>query len=426
MIRAVTQARGFEEFRSGWPVVLAAMLGVGLGLSPVPFYTMGNFAPALAREFGWSFAQILVSLPILTLIVLLMSPVVGLLADRFGVRPIALGSSALFALAFMSLAFSNGSLPLFYATWVCVALFGAGSLPITWTRAVNARFERRKGLALGLSLLGTGLFGFTIKPIAAHLIAHHGWRVAYLAIGSLPLLIAVPFGLWGFHESRGAESHAERRARLAARAASTPGLSYRDSLRDWRFWVMGLSFIPVSFAVGGPIPNMENILKHHQFSAPDVIALTQLIGLSVIAGRIVGGWLIDRLWAPGVAFFLLSAPAAACWAFGRAQLSYAGAAAGIGTIGFAAGVEYDLMAFLVARYFGMRSYASIYGTLYGFFALGAGIGPVVFGRSFDRTGSYSTVLAASAALLFLGALLLLTLGRYRQFDRPADEAPGGA
>jgi MFS family permease len=415
VIRSVSQGKGFGEFRDGWPVVLSAMLGVGLG----PFYTMGNFAPALAREFGWSFGQILVSLPILTLMVLLMSPVVGLLADRFGVRPIALGSSALFGLVFMSLALSNGSLPLFYATWACMALFGAGSLPITWTRAVNARFDRRKGLALGLSLLGTGLFGFTIKPIAAHLIAQHGWRVAYLAIGSLPLLIAVPFGLWGFHESHDPESHAERRARLAAHAASTPGVALRDSLRDWRFWVMGLSFIPVSFGVGGPIPNMENILKLHEFSAPDVIGLTQLIGLSVLAGRIVGGWLIDRFWAPGVAFFLLSAPAAACWAFARPHLSYAGAAAGIGTIGFAAGVEYDLMAFLVARYFGMRSYASIYGTLYGFFALGAGIGPVVFGRTFDRTGSYGAVLLASATLLFFGALLLLTLGRYRRFEMPA-------
>jgi cyanate permease len=74
------------------------------------------------------------------------------------------------------------------------------------------------------------------------------------------------------------------------------------------------------------------------------------------------------------------------------------------------------MAFLVARYFGLKSYGAIYGALYGFFALGAGIGPVIFGKSFDRTGSYSSVLLLSALLLLAGSASLLALGRYRRFS----------
>jgi predicted MFS family arabinose efflux permease len=100
-------------------------------------------------------------------------------------------------------------------------------------------------------------------------------------------------------------------------------------------------------------------------------------------------------------------------------LTFETAAISIVLIGFAAGVEYDLMAFLVARYFGLKSYGAIYGTLYGFFALGAGIGPVVFGRAFDATGSYDGPLMQAVLMLIGGAALLLTLGRYRQFTAPA-------
>lgn len=77
---------GFGEFRTGWPVVMAALFGIGLGLSPVPFYSIGMLAPELAKEFGWKFGDIMVGLPIMVFGVLIASPAVGWLADRHGVR----------------------------------------------------------------------------------------------------------------------------------------------------------------------------------------------------------------------------------------------------------------------------------------------------------------------------------------------------
>jgi MFS family permease len=76
-------------------------------------------------------------------------------------------------------------------------------------------------------------------------------------------------------------------------------------------------------------------------------------------------------------------------------------------------VEYDLIAYLVARYFGMRSYTTIYGILYMCFGVGAGFAPAIFGWGFDRAHSYNPVLAAAAGLLLVSVLALLTLGRYR-------------
>ncbi len=407
-----------QEFKAGWPVVMAAMFGIGLGLSPVPFYTIGMLAPELNKAFGWEFSAIMGGLPIMTLGVLVASPLVGWLADRHGVRQVALISIVLFALSFMAFAFSNGSITLFYLTWGLMALLGAGTLPVTWTRAVNSRFDSHKGLALGLSLLGTGVFGFLVKPLTAWLIADFGWRAAYLVVGTMPLLLALPIALWGFHDvgRSVAADPAERQAANAEWSASIPGLTLRQALREWRFWLLAIAFVLISFAVGGPIPNMENILRVAGFARSDVIGLVSLIGLSVIAGRIIGGWLVDRIWAPAVAFVLLIMPALACWMMADGAMSVQTASLSIVMIGFAAGVEYDLMAFLVARYFGMKNYSSVYGFLYGFFAVGAGVGPVVFGKAFDLTGSYRSVLLTSAVLLILGASMLLALGRYRRFD----------
>ena len=391
------------------------MLGVGLGLSPVPFYTIGAIAPELAKTFHWGFGQIMAGLPITTVAVLVASPIVGLLVDRFGVRPVALISVLLFGMSFMAFGLTNGSLPLFYLNWGLMALLGAGTLPITWTRAVNNWFEVRKGFALGLALLGTGLFGYLVKPFTAWVIAGYGWRAAYLAIGALPILIALPVAILAFRDTDHGAERTDRRAAVAAKREVTAGATFAQAIRHWRFWVLALAFVPISFAVGGPIPNMENILKLNGFRPADIVALTSLIGLSVIGGRVIGGWLIDRFWAPAVALLLLAAPAVACWLLAHGPLTYGMSAFSIMMIGFAAGVEYDLMAFLVARYFGMKSYGAIYGALYGFFAAGAGVGPVIFGAAFDRTHSYAGPLTESAAFLLIGGFMLLTLGRYRRF-----------
>ena len=412
------KAAGYSEFRRGWPVVLASMFGIGLGLSPVPFYTIGMLAPELNKAFGWEFGAIMIGLMIMTLGVLVASTVVGYLGDRFGVRRVALISVVLFSLSFMAFSLSNGSIVLFYINWGVMALVGAGTLPVTWTRAVNNHFDTRKGLALGFSLLGTGIFGFLIKPFTAWLILAYGWRTAYVVIGMLPLVLAFPIAFFAFHDL-GAKSDTadERRRASAARTLATPGMTLGQALKSWRYWVLAFAFVCVSFGVGGPIPNMENILKVAGFTREDTVSLVALIGLSVIAGRIVGGWSIDRFWAPGVAFVMLSLPAVSCWLMADGGMTVPAAGAAIFLIGFAAGVEYDLMAFLVARYFGMKGYSAIYGSLYGFFALGAGIGPVVFGKVFDKTGSYGPVLGTSAALLMAGAISLLFLGRYQRYER---------
>lgn len=400
---------GYGEFRRGWPVVLASMFGIGLGLSPLPFYTIGVFAPHLAREFGWSIGDIMGGITVTTLMALWAAPLVGWLASWLGVRPVAIVSLILFSLAFMAFALSNGSLPLYYATWAMIATLGAGTLPITWTRAVNNWFDDRKGLALGIALMGTGVFGFFSKWLVTWLIDGFGWRGAYVGLGMLPLLVATPIAILMFRDTTPASF-----TPAGVRAEAT-GLTFAETLREWRFWLMATAFVPISFALAGPLPNMESILADGGMARDTVLNLTSFIGLSALSGRLLGGWLLDRLWAPAVAFVILCLPGLSCWMLAQGALTYPSALLSIVLIGFAIGVEYDLLAFFVARYFGMRSYTVVYAVFYVVFSVGAGAGPLMFGRSFDATGSYAGILMTSCAMLVAGASALLTLGAYRSF-----------
>jgi len=278
----MSEAAQKSEFRDGWPAVVSSMFGVGLGLSPVGFYTVGVFAPVLAEKFGWSFGAIFFGITVQTITAVVFAPLAGILADRIGARPVALVSLGLFGLGFMTFAAGNGSLAVYYGSWALIAAVGAGTLPMTWTRAITRRFDKRRGMALGIALMGTGLFGFFSKPLTHFLIGAVGWRGAYVGIGFLPLVIGLPIAFFLFFEPAGAV--------VRKSAVVLEGMSLKESVRSWRFWLLGAALLPISFAITGPLPNMENILHGDGFSGAAITDLTSLIGLSAIVGRLVAGF----------------------------------------------------------------------------------------------------------------------------------------
>ncbi|HNR22953.1 MAG TPA: hypothetical protein PKL49_08015, partial [Steroidobacteraceae bacterium] len=92
-------------------------------------------------------------------------------------------------------------------------------------------------------------------------------------------------------------------------------------------------------------------------------------------------------------------------------------------VGFASGAETDLVAFMSARYFGLKHYGRIYGVQYAVFGFASGIAPALFGGMYDRTGSYDAILVIAAIAFGIGAMLMLTMGRYPVFTPPPADTP---
>ncbi len=391
--------------------MIAALLGTACGASPIPFQTLGFFIGPLQQEFGWSLRDISLGLTIYGILGALLAPVFGSFADRYGVRPVALLSLTAFGIVFGCFAFTPDWLPGFYFLWFMVGLVGIGSTPITWSRAVNLWFHRHRGLALGITLIGTSITALVMPFLAVGLIGEFGWRTSYLLIALLPLGIALPVALAWFREPRPEERPAELAAATAGGRA-LPGVTIETALADRRFWLLGISIVCVAGAYGGALVHMPQMLKAREFSGTQIATVMSLFGGSIFAGRILTGLLLDRFWAPLVTLPILSLPALACVMLAGDQLSFPMAVAAAFLLGFSSGAETDLVAYLASRYFGMAHYGKIYGSLYMVFGIASAISPTAYGWVRDSTGSYDPMLYVAAGLFVLGALLLLTLGRY--------------
>ena len=410
----------YREFSYAWRVVLASALGIGLGMAPIPIYTLGVFIGPLSQEFGWGAGQIFTAISILTLVTLILGPFVGTLINKFGVRKVAMGSLIGFGLGLILQSLNTGSFALYLSLWAITGVLGVGSLPITWTRVINNWFSDCRGLALGCALVATGIMGFFVKQYTAFIIDHHGWRAAFVGLGLLPILISLPITYFLFRDADDPKLKEHQKPHNADQIAQSGllGFTLKAVCKDWRFWMMCACFFAISFGVGGIFPNMENILQSKGFDRGDAVNLASYLGLSVVFGRLVGGYLIDKIWAPIVAVTMLILPALSCYFLMQGELVYAVAAISVFLVGLAAGAEQDLMAFLVARYFGMKSYGAVYGIIYASFAVGAGFGPAYFGQVYEATGTYDQILGVAAIAFIIGALPLLLLGKYRDFRAP--------
>jgi MFS family permease len=401
------------EFRRSWPIVAAGALGFGMGISGLPFYTVGVFVDPLIHAFGWTAADVQSGILVMLWTSIITAPCAGWAVDRFGSRWVATVSVLLFGLGFMSLGLSNGDIGLFRLHCILVAIAGGGTLPLVWGKVVSLRFGAGRGLALGLVLAGSGATGFWGPPVAEAMITHFGWRGAYFGLGALPLILALPVVALVLPNTP--------TARISPSPAAPPveGASLAEALASPRFWVIAIAIALVSACAAGSISNLIKILVGHGQARGSAVWIASLVGLFVIGGRAASGALMDRLWAPGVAAAFLAAPAAGCLLLVFAPHSLVWSAIAAILIGLAAGAEFDILAYLLAAYFGMRRYGAIYGVASAAFGFAAGAAPFVFAAVFGKTGSYDGVLLGAAAAFAVGGVSLLTLG---PCPRPAVKA----
>lgn len=402
-----------SEFKLGSKPLAAALLGVTCGASPIPFNVLPLAMGPMHEEFGWDFAALSAGMTIFGIIASLMSPVYGALADKLGVRPVALWSLFAFGLVFAAFWFMPGSLGGYYAFWAVLGIVGIGSTPVTWSRAISMWFARNRGLALGIMLLGTSFAGMAVPQIAQAAIETGGWRLAFPVLALLPLLVALPVGLAWFREPR----PEEQPAGISDASGKVLGLSLREAARGRRFWILFASISLASFAYAGAHIHMAQIVQVHGFDPGTAATVMGVVAIGILAGRIIVGLLFDRFWAPGVAFPALLLPALACFLLMGTDTSLPLLLLGGLLLGFAAGTESDVIAFLTARYFGMAHYGRIYGVLYMPFGIFSALSPMAYGAVRDATGNYDAILMVSMGLFAVGGALLLLLGRYPDLSR---------
>lgn len=398
-----------SEFRKGWKVLVAALVGTACGASPIPYNVVPLVLGPVHAEFGWDFAQAAAGITIYGLIASLLAPLFGGFADRFGVRRVAILSLVAFIICFAAFWFMPPSLAGWYGLWAVLGLVAIGSTPVSWSRAVSMWFVRNRGIALGLMLVGTSLSALVVPQVATRAISAYGdWRIAFPVAALFPLIIALPIALAWFREP----TREERPEGIADASGELIGLPLADAMKGRRFWLLWISILVISTAYGGAHIHMAQIVALHGFSAAAGATTLGVVALGILTGRVLIGLLFDRLWAPAVAAPAMLLPAIACWLLEGTSSSLGMLMTGGFLLGFAAGTESDVIAFMAARYFGMAHYGKIYGALYMPFGIGSALSPILYGTIRDRTGNYDGMLTAAVVMFAIGGAMLLGLGRY--------------
>ena len=412
-MEGAAKGEGISELKRGWPALLGATIGLGIGGAALPFYTVGLFVGHFETELGWSRSQMSLVALASTGMLALVAPLAGLAIDRFGVRIVAAVGYAALAATFWFNSQMTEAFWLYALVHVAALPLIAGTTPIGLTRPANAVFDKMRGMALGIAIGGTGLAAFLAPLMVGRAIEAEGWRAACQQL-ALVILIGAPLVLWLIGVN------APRRSPQVVQAGPRPSLPFRDPL----FLRLAACFLLVALAVAGFTMHFVPMLTDQGLSFSQAAQIQGVLGLAVLAGRIVVGAAMDRFFAPLVAAVLLVITAAGFVLLAVGGVKFAVVAAF--AIGFALGAEGDLIAYLTARYFGMRTYGRIYGLFYGAFMIRLGLSPYMLAQVHAASGSYVPAMWIAAGLLSIAAMLFLTAPKFPAREAVVeDETPVG-
>jgi MFS family permease len=386
------------KFRNPWVTLIGSTCCILLGPAVLGFYTLSLFMGPLGTVLGVGRGALSLSITVGTLATAISAPIMGRLIDRQGGRAVLLPAAVALSGVLAALAYGAAFLVGLYALFGVVGIL-CSVYYIAIPRIIASQFDRRRGLALGLTMSGTGLGAFAVIPFAQLLIERFGWRAAYLGLGMLVLCVSVPSAYFLVRPKPVLPPA------LADRSAARDPGDRRTSSLGMNFAVLVTTFFLIGIGLDGVVIHFVPILSSRHLSAADGAALFSAAGITIFTGRILCGLLMDRLpaYLVGSVVFLLSAIGILLLQLGTTSAALYTAAA---LFGLGVGAEMDVLGYLVSRLYALKDFARIYGLIYGAFMIGTSVGPPLFGHLYDLDGQYTRTVWLAAVVVALAATLM--------------------
>ncbi len=405
----------------GWYVVAISAFGISSGTAPFLFASLGLFIIPFHTEFGWNRAEISALIPVLVLSVMITQPFAGRIIDRIGARKILIPSTIAFGVLLAAIPAFVSEIWHLGLIFFLIGTLGVAANTLPYMRVISHWFNKKRGLAIGISVSGIGL-GYAYVPLLVQtIINEHGWRTAYYALSLIVLLVSIPLIYLFLKETPdilGLMADGEELSETSEKPQNSMGLTSSETIRKREFWLLLFIFLFISFNLHGLLLHLHPMMTDKGFDSLTAAKIVSCLGLTVLVSRIFVGYLLDIYFAPRVAllFFALSTIGFAIFSISSVLPSMFFAAF---LAGLSLGAEIDILAYLIGKYFGLRSFGEIYGLLFVGILIGSALGPLAFGFGFERTGSYSSILIIVIIMNLAAIFLTKKLSPYPEHNEMA-------
>lgn len=405
------------EWRKHWPLVAATMMGMSLAALLTSVF--GVMLAPIEQEFGWTRAQISSGPAVVSVMGLFLAGPAGYLIDKLGARScgILVVTCSFIAIASMSLIGDQ-----LWQWWACWAIFGiSGAFTSTvWMAPVSATFHAGRGMAIALTISGTGISMALAPGIAEYFVQNHGWRSGFLALGviwctmTMPLVLAFVPRLT--QQADNATDEAIEEVSVPHRPLAT-GFTPREGFTSRTFYLLFFASLVSSMTGVALMLNLVPVLTFTGLTRGHAVAIAGSMGVASIIGRIVGGFLMDRYdvrkLAVGASIVSLGLPLALLTMPG---VFWAGMA-GIIAYGLTGGMKMNAIVYLTTTHLGMRSFGLFYGVISITTTLAMGLGPLLANHIYDVSKSYTPVIWATVPGFIIAGVLFSALGVAPEFSR---------
>ncbi len=427
-----TRKLSFPKIYTGWWTVIAGGLLALWGHGYHAYGISALFKP-ISEELNFNRTATSVAASIGRLEGGIEAPLTGWITDRFGARWVIIVGVFVISVSLILMYFIN-SLWGFYAVWGIMLGTGTNialTLPIDAT--ISNWFVKKRGLALSIKWVFSGLSGVLVMPLIAWMIKVHNWRIACLIGGLVMLTVGLPLAWFVIKAKRPeyygllpdgakiAETEKADKEKVIdhgikyASEVNEVEFTLRQALRTRVFWLLiAVQMIPGLVA---PVMSIHCIpfLTDMGIDPIKAAAIMAMMIFFSLPTRFIGGLMADRLHINklrfikmgsyflqgiGVVIFLLLKDTTYVLVVVYVWFILYGLGQGLGN---------TISPFIRSRFFGRKAFGSIHGITQAISTPIGVIAPTYAGWVYDTTGSYETAFVQFAALLGLAMVLSIFL-----------------
>lgn len=397
----------------GWFVVLGGLI-IMITIGGVAWNCVSQFTKPVCADLGFTRQAMSTNETITALISMAISLSWGTILKKYSLKKLMRAASIALPIAYCGYSFCS-SIWMFYLCSVFTGLSLAVLMNLPLSLIISNWFDEKKGLAFGITFMGSGLGGMIFNPIVANLIINLGWRMTYRIMAAM-MLVAGTFAVFvlikirpeemglkplGYKEIAATETE-------PAHAPEPEGMMLGELLKTTKFWVTAFVLCFCSTAMGCIAQLLSPHLSDNGYTV-QMAAYMVSIGMgSMAVGKIILGGLFDKFGTRRTTLFSFTCGLIGIGGMYMCKYPIAllaiflgqGLGCSFGTVG---------TPIVVQSLFGKRDYAAIFGFISACTSLGRSLSPMINGASFDKLGSYNPAFILWGALMAFGIAAMFAI-----------------